>query len=459
MYFSAHGAIAVSPYLEWWLDDSPSCPSFTAGCIKYPLRLLQLQDTDNNIPFHINLHVYNNARHYLSISTEPFQIPSRYPPGKSMVYDTDPEFRDLTPLADVDVHFTLSVLCASWTDATHHETVSYEVGVGLTNLTDDIIAFQHVTDISNFCFNSSAIQTDKTYFFLLRSTCSAGSTISSSDGVIVLDGENLRSSSLDVQPGRHCFDLEYDSMTAQSNTSVLWTPKPLNVGQSYVITLNITEFKINSDDAKISNTANGLLIIPFKSQINITLSVNSPTSSSVFVQMFYCPNKDVVQHTKELFVSWMFSKPVKRSSFVYMVGVKKINSSNNTLGLPYKTVTHNFEHRFHDISSIIGTPDVFVAKVRICSITHCLEDVVSNQFTFDPTDPELHFEALGAESNDQASCLLLHVRWKVVPDEFRVSFHQYTLALDQTGKELLIPWQSIANTSLTVQVLYHFSKH
>jgi len=200
VYFTAHGASAVSPYLEWRLDDSPRCLTFTGGCFKYPLRRLQIQDTDNSILFHLNMHVYNNAGHYLSISTEPFKVPSLYPPGQSIVYDLDPEYPDSTPLADVDVHFKSSDLCASWTDATHHETVSYEVGVGLTNLTDDIIAFQHVKETTLFYFNSSVIQTDKTYFFLLLPNCSAGSTISSSDGVTVLDGEGLRNP-LVVQPG------------------------------------------------------------------------------------------------------------------------------------------------------------------------------------------------------------------------------------------------------------------
>jgi len=56
----------------------------------------------------------------------------------------DPEFLNDTPLTDVDVHFKSAVLFASWTDSTHYEAVSYEVGVGLTNKTDDIISFQHV---------------------------------------------------------------------------------------------------------------------------------------------------------------------------------------------------------------------------------------------------------------------------------------------------------------------------
>jgi len=447
----AYGTIAVSPYLEWRLDESPSCPAFTGGCFKYPLRRLQIQDTDNSISFHINLHVYNNAGHYLSIATEQFKIPSRYPPGKITVYDTDPEFLDTTLLVDVDVHFKLSVLCASWTDVTHHKTVSYEVGVGLTNLTDDIIEFQHVNDIRYFCFNSSAIQADKTYFFLLRSTCSAGFTISSSDGVTVLDGEYLRKS-LDVQAGRNCFSLEYDSVALQTNSSVIWTPKPLLVGYSYIINLDISAYDIHSDDAIIGKRTKEYVIIPFKSNIKITVSVKSALPPGLAF-LYFCPNKDVLPfNNKELIVNWMFSKPIHSSSFVYMVGVEKITAVNNTLVLPYQKALHDFELRFKDLSSIIVTNDSFVAKVRICSIAHCLKDVVSNPFTFDQTNPTLQVEALSAESNEQADCLWLHARWKIVPSEFRVSFHQYTLSLDEIGKTKLISWQSIANTSLTIQV-------
>jgi len=452
VYFTAHGANAVSPYLEWRLDDSPSCPTFTGGCFKYPLRRLQLQDTDNNIPFHINMHVYNNAGHYLSVATDPFQIPSRYPPGKSMVYDTDPEFLDMTPLADVDVHFKPSTLCASWTDSTHHETVSYEVGVGSTNLTDDIIAFQHVKEANAFCFNSSAIQTNEIYFFLLRSNCSAGTTISSSNGVTVLDGEELRSS-LVVQLGRNCFGSEHDHIILQSNSSVIWKPKPLLVGLSYIITLNITEFEIQSDEAKLSNDSGVLLLIPFMSHINITIRIKSSTASSVLARMLFCPNKDVLPNTKELIVNWMFSMPINRSLFVYTVAVDKINAVHNTLVIPYQKATHNFDHRFNNVSSLMDRPaDEFVAKVRICSITHCLNDVLSNPFTFDLIDSQLQVEALRAETNDQASCLSVHARWKIAPDEFKVSFHQFAIALDKDGKGKLTSWQSIANTSSSIQV-------
>ena len=452
MYFTAHGGSAVSPYLEWRLDDSPRCPTFTGGCFKYPLRRLQIQDTDNSIPFHINLHVYNNAGHYLSIATEPFKVPSRYPPGKSIVYDLDPEYPDTTPLADVDVHFKSSVLCASWTDATHHESVSYEVGVGLTYLTDDIIAFQHVMETTLFCFNSSVIQTDGTYFFLLRSNCSAGSIISSSDGVTVLDGEDLRNS-LVVQPGRNCFDSEHDNIALQSYNSIIWKPKPLLAGLSYIITLNITEFDIHADDAKIINSTGVLLLVPFRSHINITIRTKSSTTAPVFARMFFCPNKDVLPNTNELTISWMFSRDIKRSSFVYMIGVEKIHAINNTLVLPYQKATQHFEHRFKDISSILGTNDEFVAKVRICSMAHCLEDVVSNQFTFDPTEPELHVEALSAESNDRASCLSLHAQWKIAPADLKVSYHQFAITLDKDGKEKITSWKTIANTSLSVEVM------
>lgn len=454
MFFSAHGAVAVSPYLEWRLDVSPSCSTFTGGCFKYPLRRLQLQDTDNGSPFHINLHVYNNAGHFLSIATEQFTIPSRYPPGKSRVYDLDPEYLDMYPLADVDIHFKSSVLCASWTDSTHHETVLYEVGVGISNSSDDIIPFKLVNETKSFCISSPVIQTNKTYYFLLRSTCSAGSTVSSSDGVTVVDGNELRNS-LIVQPGRNCFDEEHDSIALKSNNTIIWKPKPLLVGHSYVITLDITAFDIYSNDSIIINDTKGFVIIPFKSMIKLTISMKFPfNESSGLVFMYYCPNKDVLQNTNEFIVSWMFQRPVERPSFFYMVGVEKINVFNNNLILPYQIATHHFEHRFGDISNIIGTRDMFVAKVRICSITHCLEDVVSNPFTCDQTDPELQVEAFRTESNDQASCLSLHARWNIVPADIRVAFHQYTFASDKFGNGMLIPWQSVANTSLTIQVHY-----
>jgi len=397
----------------------------------------------------MDLHVYNNAGHYLSVATEPFKIPSRYPPGISIIYDMDPEFLGMTPLADVDVHFKSSVLCASWTDSIHHENVSYEVGVGLTNLTDDIIAFQSVKTTRQYCFNSSAITTDEIYFFLLRSNCSAGSTISSSDGVTILDEEELRNSLL-VQPGRNCFDLEHDDIALQSNSSVIWKPKALLVGQSYIITINITEFDIYSENAEITNNSGVLLLIPFRSYIIITILITSSSPSPVLAQMFLCPNKDVLPSNNELIISWMFSKEIKRSSFVYMVVLE--NAVHNTLVVPYQKVTHNFEHRFEDLSGIIGTQDKFVGKVRICSVTHCLEDVVSNPFTIDPTDPELQMEALSAVSDDQASCLSLHAQWKIAPDDFRVSFHQFAIALDKNGNEKLTSWKTIANASSSVQV-------
>ena len=397
--------------------------------------------------------MFNNAGHYLSISTKTFKIPSRYPPKLSLVYDMDPEFLDVTPLTDVDVHFKSSVLCASWTDFSHHEVVSYEVGVGLTNYTDDIIPFQPVNETKYVCLNSSAIQENTPYFFLLRSTCSGGSTVSSSDGVTVLDGDDIRNA-LVVQPGINCFGKKHDYISLQTNRTVIWKPKSLLVGQTYVITLYISEFDIHSDDAKIRKTRNSgeLLMIPFRSHIQLTININSSVLVSGFADMYYCPSRDVLPNTIKLIVSWMFLKPIKGSPFVYMVGIE--NTNTDTLVIPYQKAAHNFQYRFKDLSSIKGKSETFVAKVKICSVTHCLDGVYSNPFTFDETDPELLVEALSAESDDRNACPSLHARWKIIPDAFRVSFHQYAITLEKDGKEQLTPWQSISTTALIIQVQY-----
>jgi len=390
----------------------------------------------------------------LSVTTESFQVPSSYPPQKSMVYDTDPEYLDITPIRDADLHFTPSILCGFWTTSHHHEGVSYEVGIGSTNTTDDIIPFNKVNETRSFCMKSSVIQTQTKYFFLLRSTCSAGSTISSSDGVIIVDSDTLRNS-LVVQTGMNCFEREHDSITFHDSCE--WNPLPVLVGHRYMVHVNNSDFEINSDDAIVERDQNHYFIVPFKSDIAITVSLNSSSTLRANVglaKVYDCPSNDVISNTNDLTVNWRLNGQPAGVMPLYSVGVGEVTSSNRSIVIPFQQAKHNLQHRFGDVSSITNLGDRFVAKVRICSNTNCLDDVDSKPFGLEKPDMKLQVNVINSETVDQKSCLLLNARWEVFPEDIRISFHQYTLAPETSGGGKIVPWTTILNNNATMQVIY-----
>lgn len=437
------------------MDESPSCPIYSGGCFKYPIRRLQTQDTDNSLSFHINLHVYNNAGHFLSLTTEAFKVPSRYPPSKSFVYDKDPECTNSENNADIDIHFKSNTLCASWTESHHHENVSYEIGIGTTNSTDDIISFEGVKNAVTYCFNSSTIKAHLRYFFVVRASCNGGTTLSSSDGITIEDAEKLRKS-LTINVGDNCFESKHDSVTVYSNSSFTWHPNPLLVGQRYSLQFNDNDYALHSTDASITNEAGFVYLTPFSSHVEISIIPRRPNKTLSRIDtlsIHNCPRTDAVMKSDKLPVSWKFDGQAKYPSLAYMIGVGKCNDRNSSLVVPYQPVNHQMKHSLN-ISGIEHTGDILVAKLKMCSNSHCLTEIDSEPFTIETNEVKLYVDETKANRDANLSCVNINATWRIVPENLKILFHQYSMAVEADGHGQVIPWITMEDSASTIQVQY-----
>ena len=185
-----HDESAVTATVEWQKQFSESCTGFSGGCFKYPLVELQKHDTDLGLSFYVIMHVFNKAGHAVKVTTEEFTLPSMYPPAKTIIIDLDPDLIIDTNILDlssddIDAHLSPHNLCAIWGEFAHHDDIHLAFGAGTAIGQDDIYAFTKIGNTNKHCVTSVDIPEDVNIFISIHATSSGGSTISSSDGVII----------------------------------------------------------------------------------------------------------------------------------------------------------------------------------------------------------------------------------------------------------------------------------
>ncbi|WAR31803.1 hypothetical protein MAR_034345 [Mya arenaria] len=457
IYFQiAHNGIAVTPYQEWRLDSSSPCPSYSGGCFRYPLRRLQLQDTDNNLEFYINMHVYNNAGHYLSVTSRPFQLSSRYTPQQTVISDIDPLANN--SIMDVDAHFTKEVLCAKWKDFSHHENLTLEVGVGLSNATDDVINFQLISNNNSYCLHSNAIRPNIKYVFLLKSSGSGGVSVSFSDGIMILDKNEIMHS-LSVSIGYECSNQianTYD-VTLANNSARVTIKGPLHVGQRYTINIPYKAV-VTSDDGIVSAEGNDTFIRPFVNRPALVFKLEHPTivHDVLSFNLTLCPVQNVLPQAKRLVVSWKFLDErlaflYKSVNLAYSVGVSENNSikgQKNTFVVPFKPQIESNHAILEELNFL--TNQKYIAEVQVCSKMECVKPVQSNEFSYERPNPVLRITEASLLLRD--TCVRVKLQWSILDKDIVMAFYQWTLAQDKEGRKTLLTWKSITNNSIDITV-------
>ncbi|KAH3802479.1 hypothetical protein DPMN_156157 [Dreissena polymorpha] len=261
-----HDERVSSPLLEWRLESSSPCPPYTGGCFKYPLYRLQNQDTGDGLLFYINIHIYNNAGHFTSIRTETFPLPSRFPPGHGYVFDLDPDMVNSSTY--IDVHFTEHTMCARWMGFKHHENISLEVGIGLYRTIADVVPFHSTLEVRKICLNSSSIVNGKVYFFIVKASCSGGTTVSASNGVQIFDEHYLKNN-LDIKIGNDCFSTNVLAINVSiaNDSTFIKIPFTFLIGQRYVLSMENSEWQnlvnINTSEAILQLEDYKYVLIPY----------------------------------------------------------------------------------------------------------------------------------------------------------------------------------------------------
>ena len=222
-----------------------------AGCIQYPLHHLQKHDSENSLHFFFELYIYNTAGHFTMVKTKTFTLPSRFPPGNATVFDLNPDNQEIQ--TDVDFHAASQQACVYWNGFYHHRNVTLYVGIGHKPHLDDVVQFAKVEQ-NPVCINSSALRSNKKYFTSVKAECSGGTTVSSSDGFVIINDDNEQYS-VNVYDGNPCRDNEILTgilhPLTQNNTLYGFKIERLVVGIEH--TLVITSSYINFVSAGISS--------------------------------------------------------------------------------------------------------------------------------------------------------------------------------------------------------------
>ncbi|WAR31711.1 hypothetical protein MAR_034253 [Mya arenaria] len=365
------------------------------------------------------------------------QLPLTYPPGQTVISDIDPSVNN--SIVDVDAHFTKEVLCASWKVFLHHENLALEVGVGLSNATDDVLNFQLIS-------NSNS------------SSDTGGVSVSFSDGIMVLDKDEI-THSLSVSIGHDCSNQvsnTYD-VSLTNNSARVTIKEPLHVGQRYIFH---TPFKtlVTSDDGIVSKEGKDTFIRPFVNRPVLVIKVEHSTmlGDVLEFQLIECPVQNVVLQSKRLIVSWKFVDKhlvslYKNMELEYRVGVSENNlivGQNKTLVVPFQPGTGN-NFTILEILNFLANKK-YVAEVQVCSKQDCINPVQSNEFSFERLDPVLQITKASILLED--SCVRVRLHWSIEDKDIVMVYYQWTLARDADGRKPLLTWKSITNDSSEITV-------
>ncbi|XP_053392349.1 uncharacterized protein LOC128555022 [Mercenaria mercenaria] len=458
IYFEiGHDSISVTPLFHWNLETSIPCPLFSGGCFKYAVRRLQTHDKDLGLDFYINIHVYNNAGHSLTVTTDTFRIPSRYPPGQAIVFDSDPE-RGYNK-EDTSVHFTPNTLCFTWTEFKHHETVKVEVGVGSNNLTDNTVPFKRLNSTDSFhCIHSSNIIFKQTYFALVKASCSGGVTMSASNGVTVLD-KSLLMKSLTVRKGENCsISGVYRPMVRNVTATNMSVTFSADVGKRYLLiirSINLDSYYLN-DGIILETTDNFTLsFVPFITNPVVYISLNDKIiKEENQIHILRCPSALYVGKNDTISAHWFYAENEiynLRFELAIVHGenmTKYISQKDYTQYIP---VSSRMYHTFSDLN--LKATECYNLAVKQCSKAQCLEPVFSEMFCVvdSPQTQNLHVSSL--EIIVGASCSTITLEWGTVLSESRVLFYQWVVSQDDSANHILTEWKTIrTNDSEMYQV-------
>lgn len=392
--FEGHDDTVLSETFEWRQELSEPCIDYSGGCFWFSLSELQKQDTDLGLLFYVIIHVYNNAEHRITLETEKFSLPSTYPPARATVIDLDPvtyndtnRFDDKT--ADVDAHLSTNRVCAMWNEFTHHEDVQLAFGIGTSEGLDDIYSFKDIETTNKHCLTSPEIPDDVIIFVSIRATCSAGSTVSSSDGVVIYNTTRLLEQ-LEVFDGPECIISQHliSERNYTPGETMTFIPR-LAAGHVYTLRLlgeNIFESDIDVErlDVYVIDITNnlGYIDIKFQPYSDIQeLLLPSPTiaiSSIWSGQVYDCQDELSVQlSTTSLVARWKNLS----DHFTYEAAAIRFdcNDSWDDTCFDYLSSFKTVNGSAVAISGLqLLVHDVYFVGVRPCLNSKCLDPKLSS---------------------------------------------------------------------------------
>ena len=445
--------------MEWRQDSSETCPEYTGGCFKYSLRKLQRQDTDLGLKFYFQMHVHNNAGHFIVLKTREFSLPSLYPPGHAVIIDIDPadsteSNRIGEALVDIDAHFSNNVVCASWYGFEHHEELKIEFGVGSSEGIDDIYTFSSINNTNQHCIISTKIPTEIEMFVSLRATGTGGRTISSSDGLVIYDKGSVLSR-LQVYDGPRC----KTSKHLVSKDSMVFSP-PLHAGRLYTLQIlgqNISDlnFDIQNLTVYLKHIRTSLNSVDFIFQPYVDveqLFVRSKTGkpwAAAKAELFDCEDDiSSVVVGQPLNAHWYGLS--NRFTFEAAAVALLCSNTSNDLCLEYEIPFNNFGEgaaTFHEIS--LQPYKKYKVAIKPCLNSKCIGPKFTSGVYSESNSLNLNIiESKLLQSN--VNCTNVAIQWKIIINT-NIYFYQWSVSM-KVGRaksaSVLDYWRTAINNDM-----------
>ncbi|CAG2236399.1 unnamed protein product [Mytilus edulis] len=223
----------VTSFLEWNIKTHAGQCGPGYQCITYPVSRLQRYNTRFSSLFYAELHVYNYAGHYCTLTSLSIHLLHWFPPSSGIVLDVLPN--SIRPYIDVDVIFDTNEYCFAWTGFDHLENVQLQVGIGTKRYIDNVIQFHSITENEDgmTCAILLNASIEVEYFVTIKASCSGGTHSDSSDGFIFLE-RNSVTSSMHVFHGDLCESKQFASFDNQCIDELIFT----NIGNHSVYNFN-----------------------------------------------------------------------------------------------------------------------------------------------------------------------------------------------------------------------------
>ncbi|XP_065178155.1 uncharacterized protein LOC135808850 [Sycon ciliatum] len=251
----------VMAFTQW--TSSPSCTTARLMCSEIRASDLSSQLHSGRL-YYVTLHATNAAGLSSTVQAQFSYIAGM--PSAGMVLDTAPspaavEHRSGLDFAsqDVDLCMTGPAWNARWHGFTHaSHAIAYAIGLGSRPQADDVVQFRPVPAPQQLSVmlnvSNVTLQTDSTYYTVIKAWNAVGSIVVSSDGCRILGDTESMFAAASVRDGHSSVDI--DTQISQQTVGVNWqVPSGLHVSRVFWKLQQLTPVQMDLTDFKpISST-------------------------------------------------------------------------------------------------------------------------------------------------------------------------------------------------------------
>ena len=362
---------------------------------------------------------------------------------------------------DIDAHLSSQTLCAMWNEFTHHEDIKLEFGVGTLNGSDDVYAFTEITATNEHCVVSTAIPDDVVLYVSIRATTSGGSTISSSDGVIIYNTNRIIEQ-LEILDGPKCIiPNNLLGKTTDSVDGVINFSPHIADGQIYTLRfigkdLSSADIDLQNFDAYIKHVHNDVpdhidvVFQPYVDMQNLNLELIMKDNATV--EVYNCEDDVSLKIEKtSLKAHWKGLS----ADFTYEIAAAKRRCDDPSERCmqfisPYVLVdgdaveTSNLQ---------LQESETYYIAIRPCLNTICLGPKFSSGVSVDYERAFDRFRITKASALlSDSDCSHLNLAWEELLPEAHISFFKWTVVTSvgiSAANSTILPWSVVRKESGT----------